>query len=692
MKINEISENISHTSKRLRDIERKKGVKPGTPEWFKLWFSLPYLYESAEKVYNILDNVDCGPFDGGCVLVAQALQQIHGGDIVVLVNDKGIADHAAVKVGNTLVDFDGALPVKQFIKRFEDNEHTNIKSIRPIQNGDLPEAPRNNELVPQLVNALTESLLHEGYKIQLERGKDMDVLHIVDTKTNKRTEVRGKAGYETNGYDANDKLHKLLDKISKSANISELMNGEVVGINPKHPDGASAKKATTKAFNEAKDGLPVKTLKGLYHVGTMDSSKKRDGFEGAGLSVSTHPDAWKQIARGHVTGDTHSATKEGNKFLDVHSLSDAHNEQIKQWAIENGYLEQQETVTVCYYDDEMEDDLCSTFDSMADAEAEYDEELEHMDVTVDKGGIVPTDKLKKETRQNRIDSTGVLEFVLPIFAEQQGLDGVWWQDNLDVQRYSAPRGVIVPSKIKSWKFTVNESITEALDNPYPFELIGPNDSQEFSALAQTPNGVLRMDFEATDYDNFGIDFSVGKSMGKTDSGDQFRVFATVVAMMNKWISVVGIEHVEEFSFAANKEEHAADGRARLYSRFAKKLAAQLGWSLQQSSTGNNSTEFFSLQNPKPVERPAGYFDAIDDGKLGPNGEIPAYYNESVVEAEDTLTLPKISVGDEVMVGKFKNRKAEVKGFSKDDHNQPVLKTTKGDQKLFKPRISKLMDK
>ena len=212
--------------------------------------------------------------------------------------------------------------------------------------------------------------------------------------------------------------------------------------------------------NKATDGLPVKTLNGLYHVGTLDASEKRDGYEGAGLSVSTHPDAWKQIARGHVTGDTHSATKEGNKFLDAHSLSDAHNEQIKQWAVKNDYLAQQETVTVCYYDDEMEDDLCSTFNSMADAEAEYDEELEHMDVSVDKGGIVPTDKLKKETRQNRIESTGVLEFVLPIFAEQQGLDGVWWQDKLDVNRYSAPRGVIVPSKIKSWKFAVNENFAD----------------------------------------------------------------------------------------------------------------------------------------------------------------------------------------------------------------------------------------
>jgi len=58
----------------------------------------------------------------------------------------------------------------------------------------------------------------------------------------------------------------------------------------------------------------------------------------------------------------------------------------------------------------------------------------------------------------------------------------------------------------------------------------------------------------------------------------------------------------------------------------------------------------------------------------------------------TLELPNIDVGDEILVGKFKNRKAIVKGFKKDEHNQPVLKTNKGDQKLFKPRLSKLQDK
>jgi len=164
------------------------------------------------------------------------------------------------------------------------------------------------------------------------------------------------------------------------------------------------------------------------------------------------------------------------------------------------------------------------------------------------------------------------------------------------------------------KFTEisNTKLTEAFDNPYPFELIGPNDSQEFSALAQTPNGMLRMDFEAIDYDDFGIDFAVGKSMGKTEAGDEFRVFATVVAMIKQWISVVGIQHVESFEFGANKGEHANDGRARLYARIAKKLADQLGWKLEQSTTANRDTEFFKLTNPDPVPRDDSHWDNLED--------------------------------------------------------------------------------
>ena len=36
-------ENISQTGTEKRRIEREKNIKPGDPEWFKLWFSLPHM-------------------------------------------------------------------------------------------------------------------------------------------------------------------------------------------------------------------------------------------------------------------------------------------------------------------------------------------------------------------------------------------------------------------------------------------------------------------------------------------------------------------------------------------------------------------------------------------------------------------------------------------------------------------------
>ena len=101
-------------------------------------------------------------------------------------------------------------------------------------------------------NVLFNLGLTEGYKLQLERDRKMLVLNITNTKTGHRTEVRGKPGYESGNYDPNDDLHQLLDTIGKSANIAELINGEVVTINPKHPDAEKAKAATDKAYSEAR--------------------------------------------------------------------------------------------------------------------------------------------------------------------------------------------------------------------------------------------------------------------------------------------------------------------------------------------------------------------------------------------------------------------------------------------------------
>lgn len=64
----------------------------------------------------------------------------------------------------------------------------------------------------------------------------------------------------------------------------------------------------------------------------------------------------------------------------------------------------------------------------------------------------------------------------------------------------------------------------------------------------------------------------------------------------------------------------------------------------------------------------------------------------LIESEaESLKVPSIAVGDSILIGKFKNRKATVTGFGTDKHGQPILHTTKGDQQLFKPRIVKLMN-
>jgi 4a-hydroxytetrahydrobiopterin dehydratase len=150
--------------------------------------------------------------------------------------------------------------------------------------------------------------IKEGFKLKLERDTDVDVLHIVNTDTGGRTEVRGKKGYESGNYDPNDKLHQLLDRVGKSANISELINGEVVSINPKHPDGEKAKAATDVAYNESTD---------------LDSLRKfvrsqREAPDQVLYQMMMAPDTYGHAASNFVRS-WYERTKEENGLNDVDS-------------------------------------------------------------------------------------------------------------------------------------------------------------------------------------------------------------------------------------------------------------------------------------------------------------------------------------------------------------------------------------
>lgn len=52
---------------------------------------------------------------------------------------------------------------------------------------------------------------------------------------------------------------------------------------------------------------------------------------------------------------------------------------------------------------------------------------------------------------------------------------------------------------------------------------------------------------------------------------------------------------------------------------------------------------------------------------------------------------QIKVGDEILFGKFKNKKATVKGFGINAKTgQPTVLTSKGEMDLYKFRLSKLL--
>jgi sorbitol-specific phosphotransferase system component IIBC len=81
--------------------------------------------------------------------------------------------------------------------------------------------------------------ISESYFVQYIRDKNVDVLKLKDSKQASWVEVRGKKNYEVT-YDKNDPLHKAIDGLGKAASISDLMNGDVVSINPHHPHGKKA--------------------------------------------------------------------------------------------------------------------------------------------------------------------------------------------------------------------------------------------------------------------------------------------------------------------------------------------------------------------------------------------------------------------------------------------------------------------
>ena len=151
--------------------------------------------------------------------------------------------------------------------------------------------PKKDKSILDKVKGWFTDDINEAYVLRLENDEDLLVLHIRDTKSGERVEVRGKPNYEID-YDADDELHQLLDIIGKASNISELMNGKIVNINPKHPDGPKSYAAIEKVMGEEwsakyKRSINCNNPRGFSQRAHCAGRKKNEGAE---ITMWTNPE------------------------------------------------------------------------------------------------------------------------------------------------------------------------------------------------------------------------------------------------------------------------------------------------------------------------------------------------------------------------------------------------------------------
>lgn len=191
--------------------------------------------------------------------------------------------------------------------------------------------------------------------------------------------------------------------------------------------------------------VPTKQFPYLIHVGTLNfSNKKFDSYEGQGLSVSLNPNEWQKIAR--LSGQQWLLKKsENNTFLDYHALKPEQHKALQQWGVQKGYVTETQKFVVSWYDDEYDDTMTMICDSKEEAEEEHEDGEVKEIIT-----LTATENFPDTTVKN--GDIDVEEKLATIWVTEEATeyDGVWWEEKLDVSRLSAPRGVIVPHKIKAW--------------------------------------------------------------------------------------------------------------------------------------------------------------------------------------------------------------------------------------------------
>jgi hypothetical protein len=196
----------------------------------------------------------------------------------------------------------------------------------------------------------------------------------------------------------------------------------------------------------------------LYHVGHLDEKRRAPKYshEGAGLSVSRVPDAWRRIARiGGTDYVLRLDRSDGGVFLLETELTDDERDEIEQWCVDVGFVEH-----VDGYESSCENIRGEERTSWGYERADVmNADVESEDAyTIREKQLLQLGPCGRDYWQDSFTSdpdnahpVQINQLVPVWFAQAHDYEGVWWDYRLDPADYSAPCGVIYQEKLIGWK-------------------------------------------------------------------------------------------------------------------------------------------------------------------------------------------------------------------------------------------------
>lgn len=236
--------------------------------------------------------------------------------------------------------------------------------------------------------------------------------------------------------------------------------------------------------------VPVLELPTVFHIGTLDPALRgahhhSTSQEGAGLSVSLCPAAWRRIAR---LGGTplQQLSREGALFLDLHGMDDVMRDAVSSWAEAEDLARREVRFLAWSFDDESDRWHAFSCGSREEAIGELADDLDGDEPTKERlslpeeDGGPPGGSLVSEEVSLMLTEAGVArasgyqpggdatDIAAMFYAEDvlrpemPELVGVWWRDDYDPMAYTAPKGAILPCCVQ--EFVAEENGWNVLDD------------------------------------------------------------------------------------------------------------------------------------------------------------------------------------------------------------------------------------